>query len=44
MGRFRKVLADKDQGSAIAADVARGLPILPSWMQDVVRELRAKTT
>jgi len=37
--RLRAILADKDQGPTIAADLALGLPTLPSWMQDIVREL-----
>ncbi len=41
MGRLRKILADEDQGAAIAADLAKGLPTLPAWMQDIVRELVA---
>jgi Family of unknown function (DUF6088) len=39
--RLRTILADKDQGPAIAADLAKGLPTLPSWMQDIVRALVA---
>jgi hypothetical protein len=39
--RLRAILDDKDQGPAIAADLANGLPTLPSWMQDVVRQLLA---
>jgi Family of unknown function (DUF6088) len=37
--RLRAILADKDQGPAIAADLAKGLPTLPAWMQDLVRQL-----
>ncbi|MDR3529997.1 MAG: DUF6088 family protein [Rhodopila sp.] len=37
--RLGAILADKDQGPAITADLTRGLPTLPAWMQDVVREL-----
>ena len=37
--RLRAILDDKDQGPAIAADLADGLPTLPSWMQDIVRQL-----
>jgi hypothetical protein len=37
--RLHHILADKDQGPAIAADLANGLPTLPIWMQDIVREL-----
>jgi hypothetical protein len=37
--RLRSILADKDQGPAIASDLAKGLPTLPAWMQDVVRQL-----
>jgi hypothetical protein len=38
--RLRTILAEKDQGPAIATDLAKGLPTLPAWMQDVVRQLR----
>ena len=41
LGRLRAILADKDQGPAITADLIKGLPTLPAWMQDVVRELLA---
>jgi hypothetical protein len=41
MGRLRKILTDKDQGPVIAADLAKGLPTLPGWMQDIVRVLVA---
>jgi hypothetical protein len=37
--RLRAVLVDKDQGAAIGADLAEGLPTLPAWMQDLVRQL-----
>ena len=40
--RLRAILADKDQGAAIAADLAKGLPTLPAWMQDLVREMMAQ--
>jgi hypothetical protein len=40
--RLRAVLANKDQGPAIAADLAEGLPTLPAWMQDLVRLLLAE--
>ena len=39
--RLRAILADKDQGDAIAADLMEGLPTLPAWMQDLVRQLVA---
>jgi hypothetical protein len=39
--RLRAILADKDRGPGIAADLAQGLPTLPAWMQDVVRLLLA---
>lgn len=39
--RLRAILADKGQGPAIAADLAKGLPTLPAWMQDLVRQLLA---
>jgi Family of unknown function (DUF6088) len=41
MGRLHKILTDKDQGPVIAADLAKGLPTLPGWMQDIVRVLVA---
>lgn len=37
--RLNAILADKDQGPAILADLAEGLPTLPGWMQVVVRRL-----
>lgn len=37
--RLRLILADKEQGPSIAADLAEGLPTLPAWMQDLVRQL-----
>jgi hypothetical protein len=40
--RLREILADKDQGAAIAADLAKGLPTLPAWMQDLLREMVAE--
>jgi hypothetical protein len=39
--RLGAILADKDQGPAITADLTKGLLTLPAWMQDVVRELLA---
>lgn len=39
--RLRAILADRDQGPAITADLADGVPTLPAWMQDIVRELIA---
>jgi hypothetical protein len=39
--RLAAILADGDQGRAIAADLADGLPALPAWMQDVVRQILA---
>jgi len=39
--RLHKMLADEDQGPAIAVDLAEGLPTLPAWMQDIVRALLA---
>lgn len=41
LSRLRAILADKDQGRAITADLADGLPTLPAWMQEVVRHLLA---
>jgi hypothetical protein len=37
--RLHQILANKNQGPAIVADLTDGLPTLPIWMQDVVREL-----
>jgi uncharacterized protein DUF6088 len=37
--RLRGILADREPGAAIAADLAEGLPTLPAWMQDLVRQL-----
>jgi hypothetical protein len=37
--RLAAILADGNQGRVIAADLADGLPVLPVWMQDVVRLL-----
>jgi hypothetical protein len=39
--RLRAILADPDQGRAIAADLTEGLPTMPAWMQELVRQLRA---
>lgn len=39
--RLRAILADKDQGPAMTADLITGLPTLPTWMQDLVRALVA---
>ncbi|MGH7102528.1 MAG: DUF6088 family protein [Acetobacteraceae bacterium] len=39
--RLRAILAEKGQGPAIAADLREGLPTLPAWMQDLVRQLLA---
>ena len=39
--RLRTILADREQGPAITADLADGVPTLPAWMQDIVRELIA---
>lgn len=37
--RLRAIFADPQHGSAIRADLTDGLPTLPAWMQDVVRDL-----
>ena len=42
MGRLRAILADKDQEHSISTDLAIGLPTLPAWMQDLVRQLLAE--
>jgi hypothetical protein len=39
--RLRAILADQNQGAIIAADLVKGLPTLPTWMQDIVRGLVA---
>lgn len=39
--RLRAILADKDQGAAIATDLVEGLPTLPAWMHALVRQLLA---
>lgn len=41
MRRLHKILADTDQDHTVAADLAKGLPTLPIWMQTIVRELLA---
>jgi hypothetical protein len=41
LGRLRAILADMDQGAAIVADLREGLPTLPAWMHDLVRQLLA---
>jgi hypothetical protein len=37
--RLRNLLAEGDRGSEIAADLCAGLPVMPTWMQAIVREL-----
>jgi hypothetical protein len=37
--QLSSILADKTHGPAITADLREGLPTLPTWMQDIVREL-----
>jgi hypothetical protein len=39
--KLRAILDRKGEGAAIAADLRQGLPTLPAWMQDLVRELLA---
>jgi hypothetical protein len=39
--RLRMILADKTKGEAIAADLAKDLSTLPTWMQDLLRPLLA---
>ncbi len=41
--RLRAILSDPEHGAAIKADLADGLPTLPAWMQDVVRDLLRQT-
>jgi hypothetical protein len=37
--RLHKIIGNKTDGAAIAADLTEGLPTLPGWMQDIVRGL-----
>jgi hypothetical protein len=37
--RLHKILTDKDRGAAMSSDLVSGLPTLPAWMQEIVREL-----
>ncbi len=37
--RLRSLLSDSKQGAALRKDLADGLPSLPAWMQDIVRDL-----
>jgi hypothetical protein len=37
--RLKAILADKKYGPTLAADLTSGLPTLPAWMQDLVRQL-----
>ena len=39
MRRLTAILADKNHGPALVADLISGLPTLPAWMQDIVRQL-----
>lgn len=39
IGRMRAVLADRAHGPAMREDLRQGLPTVPAWMQDIVREL-----
>lgn len=41
--RLRAILTDPAHGAAIRADLAAGLPALPAWMQDMVRQLLRET-
>jgi hypothetical protein len=42
VARLSSVLADHRYGKALRGDLRTGLPTLPAWMQDVVRELLSK--
>jgi len=37
--RLRAILGDPRHGAAIGADLTDGLPTLPAWIQDIVRDL-----
>ena len=37
--QLHKIIGNKTDGAAIAADLTQGLPTLPGWMQDIVRGL-----
>jgi hypothetical protein len=39
--RLRAILADPAHGDSIRNDLQRGLPILPTWLQSIVRQLLA---
>ena len=39
LSRLTNVLTDPTHGSAIRQDLLDGFNVLPSWMQDVIREL-----
>jgi len=39
--RLHAILGREGEGASIAADLRQGLPTLPTWMQDLVRELLA---
>jgi hypothetical protein len=39
--KLQAILDRKGEGAAIAADLRQGLPTLPAWMQELVRELLA---
>jgi hypothetical protein len=41
MRRLRAIIAEKDGGAAVAADLVQGLRTLPAWMQEIVRQLLA---
>lgn len=40
--RLKALITDKVQGRAIAVDLEKGLPTMPAWMQDFVRQLHTK--
>lgn len=39
IARLRAIIGQGEEGRAVAADLRQGLPTLPAWMQDIVREL-----
>lgn len=42
LARLSSVLADPRYGKALRDDLRTGLPTLPAWMQDIVRELLSR--
>lgn len=42
--RLRRILDDPQHGSAIRADLKAGFATLPTWMQDILRDMIMNTT